>query len=135
MANAEARLNILRMVNEGKISAEEGARLIAAEGGDEAPAPEPVRLEVANAAPEPAAYASDDGPTWLRLRVTDLHTGRDKVTINAPAALVRFGLGFVPDTERFHLRELRQALHTNARGHIFDVQDHDGGQRVEIIME
>ncbi len=135
MANAEARMNILRMVNEGKISAEEGARLIAALGDEAPPTPEPVRLDVANIAPEAAEYASDNGPTWLRVRVTDLHTGRDKVTVNAPAALIRFGLGFIPDTERFHLRELRQALHTNARGHIIDVQDHEGGQRVEIVME
>ena len=39
MANAEERMKILKMIEEGKISAEDGAKLLAALSEDAAPVP------------------------------------------------------------------------------------------------
>ena len=52
MASSEERMMILRMVEEGKITPEEGARLLAAMGEREA-VPEPVRAPEAVGAGEP----------------------------------------------------------------------------------
>jgi hypothetical protein len=38
---------------------------------------------------EPRPRASGKEPTWLKVRVTDKETGRRKVTVNLPLALVR----------------------------------------------
>jgi hypothetical protein len=38
---------------------------------------------------EPRPRAAGKEPTWLKVRVTDKQTGRRKVTVNVPIALVR----------------------------------------------
>ena len=80
MATAEERMRILRMIQEGKINAEEGAKLLAAlrESRKE------VRL-----APPPGRGT---GKGMLRVRVTDMVTGKAKVSVNLPLGLVDAGM-------------------------------------------
>ncbi len=62
MATTEERMKILKMIEEGKVSAEEGAKLLAA-------------LASAN---RPLGGLSASGAKWLRVRVTEVNTGRSK---------------------------------------------------------
>ncbi len=79
MANAEERMKILKMIEEGKISAEDGAKLLAALS-------EGHRSGMANSSRSAAAGH------WLRIRVTDMATGRSKAAVQIPLGTHRRGL-------------------------------------------
>ena len=66
MATTEERLKILKMIEEGKVSAEEGAKLLAA---------------LASAKTSAGGGLSASGAKWLRVRVTDVKNGRSKATV------------------------------------------------------
>ncbi len=120
MANNEERMMILRMVEDGKISAEEGARLLKALGADGTP----------------PAGAAPTGPTRnMRVRVTDLVTGKQKVSVNIPLTLVSFGLRFVPDSAGINKQAIVAAMESGTVGRIVDVQDDEDGTHVEIFLE
>jgi hypothetical protein len=123
MAEKKERVKILKMIEEGKITAEEGAKLLAAlSRGKEAQS----GLQVGEA-------------KWLRVRVSELDTGKTTVNVNLPIGLVevglRMGARFVPDMEGIELEELSDALRQGMTGKIVDVVDEDEGQRVEIYFE
>jgi hypothetical protein len=123
MADSAERIKILKMIEEGKITADEGTRLLAAlsKGGR--------KQEGA-----PAAEAK-----WMRVRVTDLDTGKTSVNVNLPIGLVnvglRMGARFVPDMEGYEIEEISEALRQGLTGKIVDIVDEDEGQRVEIYVE
>jgi hypothetical protein len=121
-------MQILSMVAEGTISAEEGAKLLAA-------------LEPA-AAKKTAPRASAIGPSearWFRVRVTDLETGRNKVNVNLPMSLVdvgtRMGARFAPELEDVDFQDIIEQVKSGAQGKIVEVEDIEGGERVEIYVE
>lgn len=127
MATTEERMQILNMVAEGKISAEEGAKLLAA-------------LEPERKRREPAAPMSEpSAPRWFRVRVTDLETGRSKVNVNLPMSLVdvgtRMGARFAPELESMDLSEIIEQIKSGAQGKIVEVEDAEDGERVEIYVE
>jgi hypothetical protein len=122
--SAEERIKILKMIEEGKITAEEGTRLLGALNKQTKRSPVP----------------SEDGPRWLRVRVLDLRTGKESVRVNLPIGLVnvgmRMGARFIPDMEQETVMEdLAQALSQGMTGKIVDIVDEEEGQRVEIFVE
>jgi len=127
MATTEERMQILNMVAEGKISAEEGAKLLAALE------PERKKREAAVVIGEPSA------PRWFRVRVTDLETGRSKVNVSLPMSLVevgtRMGARFAPELESMDLTEIIEQIKSGAQGKIVEVEDVEDGERVEIYVE
>jgi hypothetical protein len=120
---SEERARILQMISEGKITAEEGARLLSALRGA-ASAPQPPRAGMAR---------------WFRVRVTDMVTGRTKVNVNLPLSLVKAGLKmgarFAPDMEELDWEELTIAIQEGASGKIVEVEDEEDGERVEVFVE
>lgn len=127
MATVEERMKILKMIEEGKISAEEGAKLLAALADS--------RKSAAGA----QAAAGSGGARWLRIRVTDTSTGRAKVNVNIPIGLVNFGLKlgarFSPEVDEGQMEALAQALKSGLSGKIIDVTDEEGREHVEIFVE
>jgi hypothetical protein len=126
MATVEERMQILKMIEEGKISPEEGAKLLAAlAAGSKADA----------ARREPAGGSAKQ----FRVRVTDLASGRNKVNINIPMSLVNVGLKmgarFAPDIEGINFDEIVAAIKSGSQGKIVDVVDDEDGERVEIYVE
>jgi len=122
MATSEERMQILKMVADGKISAEEGAKLLKALEEGSRPKPPP--------SPE---------PRWFKVRVTDLATGRNKVNVNIPMGLVNVGLKmgarFTPEVEGLNFDEVIAAIKGGAHGRIVDMTDESEGERVEIYVE
>jgi hypothetical protein len=120
---SEERARILQMISEGKITAQEGAKLLNALRGSSAPSP------------EPAAGTA----RWFRVRVTDMATGRTKVNVNLPLSLVKAGLKmgarFAPDMEDLDWEELAIAIQEGAAGKIVEVEDEEDGERVEVYVE
>lgn len=125
MATAEERMEILRMVQGGQITAEEGAALLEALGEDSESQP---RSRVPNQSQQPRR---------LRVRVSDLETGRNKVNIDLPWNLINVGMHmgarFAP--EEIDLEAVMQALRAGTEGKIVDVEDAEDNERVEIFVE
>ncbi len=118
------RMKILKMIEEGKISAEEGTRLLEALGKQRRRAPD----------------SKEGGPRWLRVRVTDSGSGKETIRVNLPIGLLnvglRMGARFVPDIEQeLAMEELIEALDQGVTGKIVDIVDEEDGQRVEIFIE
>lgn len=125
MASAEERMQILKMIEEGKISAGEGAELLRALEKKETAAAEPLR----GASPA----------RWFRVRITDLSTGRNKVNVNIPMGLVQVGMKmgarFAPDMEGVNYDELMSAIRSGKQGKVIDITDSDDRERIEIFVE
>jgi hypothetical protein len=124
MSGDTERLQILRMVERGQITAQEGARLLDA---------------LAGSAAEHAA-AGTAKPTWFRVRVTDTRTGRRKVDVNIPLSLVsvglRLGARFAPQVDDVDMPELLRQIETEGvQGKVLDVLDEEDGEHVEVFVE
>jgi hypothetical protein len=125
MATNEERMKILRMIDDGKITAEEGAKLLA------------TLSESRKAATrKPTLRGAYGGARWLKVRVTDTMTGKAKATVNLPLGLVDAGLNiaskYAPDVA---FDELVEAINAGAEGKIIDVYDEEDGEHVEIFIE
>lgn len=133
MATTEERIQILKMVQEGKISAEEAAQLLEAlEEG----------VKVTGGATEavpPATGPLGRQPRWLRVRVTDSDSGRPRVNVRLPLSMVKVGLKmgtrFSPEIEGLDTNELMQMIESGEIGQIVDVQDEKDGEHVEVFLE
>ena len=129
MASAEERLQILKMIQEGKITAEEGAKLLqalrAGGKGDKGPPNRPVM--------------GTRDRRWLRVRVTDTRSGKNKVNVNIPMGLVnvglRMGARFAPNIDSVNYDDLMTAIKSGQSGRVLDVTDEEAGERVEIFVE
>ena len=127
MATTEERLQILKMIEEGKISAAEGAELLRAldTKGERDPTLEPMK--------------GNSNPRWFRVRVTDVQTGRNKVNVNIPMGLVNVGIKmgarFAPQIEGKELNTIMEAVRSGQLGKVIDIVDTDDGERVEIFVE
>lgn len=123
MATPEERLKILRMIDEGKISAEEGARLLAALAETRKPGRKAPLGRAGNA-------------RMLRVRVTDTITGKAKATVNLPLRLVDAGLNIASQyAPGVAFDELMEAINAGAEGKIIDVLDEEDGEHIEIYIE
>lgn len=120
MTTDEERLQILKMIQEGQITAEEGAKLLAA-------LEEPSRGETVGGSPR-----------WFRVQVTDISTGKRKVNVNLPLKLLDLGAKvyakFAAPTD-IDVEEVVRAIKEGAQGKIVDVEDEEGGERVEVYVE
>ena len=124
MATNEERMKILKMIDEGKITAEEGARLLATLG------------ESRKTAHKATLRSEVGGRRWLRIRVSDRITGNAKATVNLPLGLVDAGFNiaskYAPDIA---FDELIEAINEGAEGKIIDVVDEEDNEHVEIYIE
>ena len=124
MATSDERMKILKMIDDGKISAEEGARLLSA------------LSESRKSARKPSPRLSASGARWLRVRVTDMVTGKVKASVNLPLGLIDAGLNiaskYAPDVA---FDELVGAIDAGAEGKIIDAYDEEDGEHVEIFIE
>jgi hypothetical protein len=122
-------MKILKMIEEGKLSVEEGTKLLAALG--ERRTPTPPRI--------PGTPGMPGGPRWLRIRVTDVRTGRSKASVQIPLALVdagmKIGAHFAPEVEGVDMSNVMDAVRTGMTGKIIDVTDEEDGEHVEIYVE
>lgn len=126
MATTEERIQILKMIEEGKITAVEGAELLRALGRDkQTPTSEPLK--------------GASSPRWFRVRITDTRSGRNKVNVNLPMGLVNVGIKmgarFAPEMEGVEYDHIMQAIRSGQQGKILDVTDDEDGERVEIFVE
>lgn len=123
MSDAEERMRILKMIEGGQLSAEDGSRLL--EALDEE---------------RPGEIARErQRPRTLRIRITDVGRGRSKVEVRIPTSLIDVGLKMgarlAPRVEAQQLVEIMRAIERGATGRVFEMQDLDQGERIEVYVE
>ena len=136
MSEMQERLMILKMIEDGKVTADDGARLLASIGEkekQESPVGSPVKEVKMIAKPR------SDGKKWFRVRVSDIASGRTKTTVNLPMGLVDWGLKvgaqYAPELNDLNISELQDMLTEETEGLLVDVYDEEDGERVEIYVE
>lgn len=137
----QSRADILRQLAAGTISAEQAAAQL--RGGANAPVPPEAPVPPVEAMPPmlPAAPSlpGNLGQRWMRIRVTDLNTGRAKVNVNLPltwvAAGLRIGANYAPQLDHLDLAQLLGELEAGGNGQLIDVEDLDDGERVQIFVD
>ncbi|MRR30693.1 hypothetical protein EG834_10310 [bacterium] len=131
----EDRMKILKMVQEGKLTAEDAAELLSAlEESIQDAGP----TRTANAAPAEKDFPGSKA-RWMRVRVTDTNTGKTRVNVRLPIgvvnAAVKMGKNFAPEIEGLDLVELMNHLKEGSMGNVVDVYDDEDGEHVEVFLE
>ena len=127
---------VLRLVAEGLLTAEEAAPVIDAlqsagvggdargDGGGE---------DFANLDETTPGPRSGDRPRAIRLEVTE--GGRKVVNLRVPLSLGRMGLDRIPGLSTDDLSSIRTALDEGVTGPILTVDEDDDGNGVRIVLE
>ncbi|HTX80280.1 MAG TPA: hypothetical protein VMC62_11450 [Longilinea sp.] len=127
MTTNEERVKVLKMVQEGKISADEAAKLLEALEQDAGPRQ------------QPAGEVTGGAGRWFRVRVTDSDSGRTRVNVRMPLGVVnagiKMGMRFAPELEGVDPQEIMSLIQSGEVGRIVDVYDDDDDEHVEIFIE
>ena len=133
MATSEERMKILKMIQEGKLTAEEAAQLM------EALEDRRSASSSAEVPPEGTSQGGAKTPKWFRVRVTDTNSGRARVNVRLPVSLVSAGLKmgarFAPEVEGLDLAHLMEMINAGEVGQVVDVYDAGDGEHVEVFLE
>lgn len=134
MATSEERLKILKLIEENKITPEEGLRLLEAieksSGviGKKSPPPTP-----------PVGSATRPRPRWLRVRITDLRSGKVRVNIRLPVTVLnagmKLGARFSPEIGEAEMGQIMDAIQSGEIGQIVDIYDEEDQEHIEIGLE
>ena len=120
----EEKLQILKMVEDNKITSEEGISLLEALGETQ------------------QAYMKNERAKWLKVRVFD-PDDKTKVNVTIPITLIDVGIKmankFSPEfkeagLDEKDLKEIFEAIKNGASGKIVDVES-ENGEKVEVIVE
>jgi hypothetical protein len=128
MTNTEEHLKILKKIEGGKISAEEGAKILAklSEGGQRV---------TSSSNPGRSAVTG----RLLHIRVTDIATGRSKASVQIPVGLVEAGMNmgaqFAPEVTGVDLTRVQEAIRAGVIGKVLDVTNDKDNEHVEIYVE
>lgn len=130
MSMSEERIKILKMVQQGKITVEEGESLLEALVKSEVPEGEPqIQKE------------RSEGKT-LRIRVTEVDTGTQTINLRLPLTLARIVRSFIPEMEWHKLEQkgvninaILKSIDEGEIGKIIEVDDAHDNQKVEVWIE
>ena len=132
MAVKDQRMRILKMIEEGKISAEEGIKLLEAVEVPDSPQKQEI----------PLFHHRGDRARVIKIRVKDETTGKLKVNLSVPFSVVEFLQGFIPEREKEKLEAkgvdldvLIQNIKNGEVGKVLDIEDEDEGHRIEVSVE
>ncbi|MBM3137902.1 MAG: DUF2089 domain-containing protein [Chloroflexi bacterium] len=125
----EEKMMILKMLQEGKISADEAAKL----------------LESLDTGVNKEGKTSDADTSqksqgkFFRVLITDTDTGKARANIRIPLSVlgigVKFGAQFAPQIGGVEQEQIMEAIHNGQVGKILDVFDDEDGEHVEIFIE
>jgi len=77
---------------------------------------------------------------WLRVRVTDLKTGKSKANVKVPVSLADFGMKmaarFAPSSvDTLDMNQILAAMKNDGEDKLVDVEDEEKGEHIEIFIE
>lgn len=126
MIAPDERLRVLQMIEDGKISAADGAHMLCCE-------------EDLNSAAKPEENTGTPAPRWIRVMVTDLASGKTRVNVKLPVNLVSTGLKMGAhlsvDLNELNMQQINESIKRGVTGQVMEVVDDDEGEKVEIYLE
>jgi hypothetical protein len=114
---------LLRLVSEGKLTAEEAAPIVAA-------LEEQDRATAADARRKPSLA---DTLAGRRIRIFVAEDGRQIINLQIPLAAAGFAIDQVPGLSPDHRSRIAEAIQAGMTGPILEVSDH--GDEVRIVIE
>jgi len=135
LVTSEERLKILNLVQDGKITPQEGIRLLEALSKSHPPrAGQPSLLVTI---PQPPQVPG--GPRWLRVRVTDMDSAKVRVNIRLPITVLnagaKMGARFSPEIGPDQMNEIMTAIQSGDVGQVVDVYNDDDREHIEVLLE
>ena len=122
----EEKMMILKMLQNGKISAKEAAKLLESLDSGE------------KEGKKKKEHANRRGK-FIRVKVTDTKTGKSRANIRVPINLLRvankFGGKFNLDIDGVTIDEIQASISDGNLGKIVDVYDDEEGEHVEVFIE
>ena len=130
---------VLRLVAEGKLTAEEAAPILAAlderAGSGAGPGPAPLRPGARPGRP-PAPMPGNGAPRRSRPSGSRcVSTAAQVVNLRLPLAVGRLALDRIPGLSGEQVDSVREALSSGMRGPILEVNEDDGESTVRIVVE
>lgn len=148
--NDDERMRILRLVEDGSLTAEQAIRLLNDKTSTSTPAnsetvqeaeaelSQGARIETVESV-TPISPGLGGSGRWLRVRVTDMATGRNKVIVNLPTTLVNWGMKvgarYAPEVADLDFNELSKLIESGAGGKLVEVFDEEDGEHVEVFID
>lgn len=124
---SDERTTILRMVDEAKITPDQGAQLLSALG------------KSFENQPAPSSAINADKGRFFKVLVKDMSSGRTKTSVTIPLGLVRWGMKvgarYTHDAEGIDMDELTDLIASGEAGQIIEVIDEEDGEHVQIFIE
>ena len=131
MTSGDERLKILALVEQNKITPEEGIRLLQALDRTD------VHKNTPSVPPRPPAAGS--AARWLRVCITDMSSGKVRVNIRLPVTVLntgmRIGARFSTDISQLEMGQIMDAIQSGETGKILDVFNDEDGEHIVISLE
>lgn len=126
MTTSEDRLRVLKLIEEGKITAAEAVSMLDASAN-----PGKDRGEAQPVSSEPAR--------WIHVLVTDIDSGKARVNIRLPINLVNTGINMgahlSTEINVLDTQQIKDYIKRGVTGQVLDVVDDEEGERVQIFLE
>jgi hypothetical protein len=123
----EEKMRILKMIESGKISAEDGIKLLEA-------------LEAGQS--EKTAQPENSFGKTLNIKVTDIESGEVKVNLRVPLGIAHIIKSLIPEAELQKLEErginldlIFQNIDSGAIGKLLEVEDNEHKQIIQLNIE
>lgn len=135
------RKEILELLASGKVTAAQAAEML------NQPADAPVETPTTPATPPatpatptpPSAMPAAPAPAWFRVRVSNMETGQNKISINIPVKMLKLGLKiggrFAPELAGLDWNELNSLVQGLETGLLVEVQDEEKQEHVRVYLE
>jgi hypothetical protein len=124
---SDERIMILKMLEDGKITADEAAKLL-----------ETLEKTKSDSKKKNSEKSKMQGK-FFRVKITDTETGKIRANIRIPLSVIsageKFGANFTPKVEGIGNDELMQAVRSGEVGKIIDVYDDEDGEHVQVYIE
>lgn len=137
MADDAALETVLRLVAEGRLTADEAAPILDAletKGGEppNAPSPPPRPAASGPTPPNPPRpFVTDDSPARaIRIEVTE--TGRSVINLRVPLSLGKAAINQVPGISEATSERIREAIDAGIKGPIVDIDEDGDGVRISL---
>lgn len=128
MVSSEERMRILKMIQDGVISAEDGIRLL-----------DSIEQSVKREKDDQPVEESGRVAKFFRVRVTDTNTGKARVNVRLPVSVLsagmKMGARFSTEIQGLDPSDLMQFIREGTIGKIVDVFDEKDGEHVEVFLE
>jgi hypothetical protein len=131
VADDAALESVLRLVAEGRLTAEEAGPILDALEARAAGDPEPASRSGASR-PADTSNTTDDSPAKT-LRVEVREAGRTVINLRVPLSLGRTAIRQVPGISEATSARIREAIEAGVKGPLVDVDD--GGDSVRVSLE